>query len=136
MSQIGIQTTRIFGNAGVLADGSAVNQLVPETVPVGVTGRKFPGPMIGGSWSCQVTTTAAGGATSALTFGYSNLPNPDPAVDSHWEDSGITAVALDALATKIIRPAALTLVAWVRVKAVVAASAAGLVVYAKSEGVS
>lgn len=136
MSAIGSHVTRLFGNSGTLADGSAINQLVPETVPVGTTARRFQGPREGGAWSAHVMTITAAGATSAMTFGYSNLPNPDPAVDSQWEDSGITAVDIATVGSRVVRPALPVVCAWVRARAVVATSVGAVVVYVKSEGVS
>jgi hypothetical protein len=139
MSSIGTASRRLFGlssDSGARAAGDGINQMVGETLPVGTTARMFQGPIGGGSgaWSAHVRVTSAAGAASAMTFGYSNLPNPDVTDDTHWEDSGITPVDLTATATKVVRPAGVTYVGWVRVKAVVAVSTGKVVVYTRADG--
>lgn len=96
---------RIFG--GALAGPNAytrpllneTDQAVAETLAVGTTRRVFKGPVGDGAhWSYHISVVSAAGATSALTFKYSNLPNPDPTNADHWVDSGISPIDLNAAA--------------------------------------
>ena len=84
------------------------------------TARRF---HVGGhaAWSLHVSVVTASGATSALSFDYSNLPDPDPENDEHWEGSGISNIDLTAVAQTLV--SGTTPVQWVRVKPAVATSA-------------
>lgn len=108
------------------------DQDVAETLAVGTHYRKFPGPAGSGSmWSYHINPTSAAGATSALTFWYSNLPDPDPETAAHWVDSGIAAIDLtstaDSFATVVDKAPV-----WIMAKAVIANSAGQLYGYVRS----
>lgn len=97
MSKLNAASKRIFGgkpdNDGYTAPPHTATQDDHETIAAGTTVRRvFPGPKTG-TWSYHVDVVA-GGATSALKFYFSNLPNPDPANAAHWKDSGIAAINL------------------------------------------
>jgi hypothetical protein len=135
-------TRRIFGGGLEQVSGrydrpllNQGEQATTESLAVGTHRRVFPGPRNGGtSWSYHVNPTSAAGATSALSFLYSNLPAPDPGTASHWVDSGITPIDLtattDSFAT-VVDKAPL----WIMAQAVIANSGGALWAYVRSEGV-
>lgn len=96
--------------------------------------RKFKGPKNGGRWSAHVNVTAASGATSAMTFGYSNLPDPDPAVDAHWKDSGVTSIDLTATGVTFVMKSDVC-AEWIRCFPVVVTSAGAMYVWTRVDGV-
>lgn len=150
MARNSTTTRRIFGGgepqptfaqAGSAAYARPLNnpadQMTPETLAVGTHRRVIPGPAAQPGqpwWSYFIDVVSAGGATSALNIFYSWLPNPDPTQATHWEASGISALDLTAttdVAATVVEKAP----AWIMFEAVVAASAATLVGYARVSGV-
>lgn len=147
MSRNTSRTRRIFGGKepqGAVADvGSAAyarplnnptDQDASETLAVATHYRKFPGPSGLGEWSYHVNPTSAAGAASALTFWYSNLPDPDPTNAAHWVDSGISSIDLTAT-TDAQASVTGKYFAWIMAKAVVAASTGALWAYVRVAGV-
>lgn len=96
--------TRVFGGIADQAGrvpGNPSTQLLGEVATTAGTGltQRVRGPRAGGHFSFHlgVTEASAGGG---LTVWYSNLPDPDPAVDAHWvQDTTIGTVATTAVAT-------------------------------------
>lgn len=137
------KTRRIFGGkepASETANQRALlneaDQAVVETLAVGTTRRVFPGPQgdAGTWWSYFVNVTEAGAATSAISFLYSWLPNPDPDTASHWKDSGITPLDASTIASymgTIVDKAPL----WIMAQAVIATNTADVVGYVRVAGV-
>lgn len=111
-------------------------QLLGETLTVSATAnaRRFKGPKRGGHFSLFTRNLGASGATSLLTLWYSNLPDPDPAVDSHWvQDAAFTAIDLTVADTSYFHNVGNVYAEWIRVKPVVASSAGALVQWMKTE---
>lgn len=150
MARNSTRTRRIFGGLepqGAVGDvGSAAyarplnnpaDQAVAESLAVGTHRRKFPGPeACPGTpwWSYHIEITGAAGATSALTFKYSWLPDPDPATAGHWEDSGIASLDLTAT-TDIMATIIEKAPVWIMAEAVIATSAGTLWGYVRTSGV-
>ena len=86
----------------------------------------------------SIVRNAEGGVTtSALTLWYSNLPNPDPTVDSDWvQDTTFTTIDLTVAATSYFVNVGNVNAEWVRVKpSVVTSAGTGIYVWVRSEGV-
>lgn len=112
------------------------DQYVAETLAVGTHRRMIPGPKAGSGtpwWSYWIDVVSAGGATSALNIFYSWLPDPDPTNAAHWEASGIAALNLNAT-TDVASTITGQGPAWILFEAVVAASPATVVGYARASG--
>lgn len=136
------RTRRIFGGALPQVStryerplDNVTDQAVAEALAVGTHRRVFPGPRKAGrSWSYHINPTAAAGAASALSFKYSNLPDPDPTNADHWVDSGITPIDLtattDSFATVVDKAPV-----WIMAEAVIAVSGGSLWGYVRAEGV-
>lgn len=121
------------GDQAARASTNPSTQLVGETLSVATHGRRVRGPRSNGLFSYHAAMTAVGGAGSAFTVWYSNLPDPDPAVDGHWVDSGIAPVALTAL-TPFLGAVTDKLVEWVRYKAVIGTTPGSFWLYHLAEG--
>lgn len=107
------------------------DQAVAESLAVGTHRRVFPGPgAVEQSWSYHLNPVSAAGATSALNFFYSNLPNPDPTVAAHWVDSGITAINLTV--TTPLHGTVFKSALWIKAEAVIVTSAGTLWMYVRS----
>ena len=117
---------------------SEANSRVGEALVVSTTAnaRMFKGPQQNAHFSIHVRNLTASGAASTITWWYSNLPNPDPAVDSDWvQDTSITAIDLTvANATYMVNVGNVN-AEWIRVKPSVAVSAGTLYAYTRVEGV-
>lgn len=134
MSRPNSKVRRIFGGKeSAPATGTSLtyqraltnpgDQAVAETLPVGTTYRRFPGPAGHHAWwSYHINVVTAAGATSTLTFWYSNLPDPDPTDATHWIDSGISSLDLTSTSADIFATIADKAPAWIMAKAVVANS--------------
>lgn len=150
MARNNSNTRRIFGGAAVQPTFAQVGseayarplcnpaqQATAESLAVGTHRRVIPGPAgLPGTpwWSYHIDVVSVGGASSALNILYSWLPNPDPTDATHWEASGITALALTAttdVSATIIDKAP----AWIMFEAVVLTSACTLFGYARASGV-
>lgn len=142
------RTRRIFGGSASSTDPDSTsltytraldnpaNQAASETLAVTTHYRKFPGPSddSGGVWSYHVNPTSAAGATSTLTFWYSNLPDPDPTNSAHWVDSGITSIDLTST-NDTFGTATGKFPVWIMAKAVIATSTGALWAYVRIGGV-
>jgi hypothetical protein len=135
-------TRRIFGGKEPARDDNQralyneADQAVAETLAVGTHRRVFPGPQGKGQpwWSYFVNVTEAGAATSAISFLYSWLPNPDPGTAAHWKDSGITPLDAAAVASYMddfVQAAPL----WIMAQAVVVTNTADVLGYVRVSGV-
>lgn len=149
MATFSTATRRIFGGgepqptfaqAGKAAYARPLNnpadQYVAETLAVGTHRRVMPGPKGQAGvpwWSYWIDVVSAGGATSALNIFYSWLPDPDPTNAAHWEASGIAALNLNAT-TDVSGTITSQGPPWIMFEAVVAASAATVVGYARASG--
>jgi hypothetical protein len=87
MSYIGSQVKMLFGAGGdQLARSSAGSnhQLIPELLTT-TTSRAVIGPQSDSNgYSVHVVVGTGTSPVGTLSIQYSNLPNPDPAVDAHW----------------------------------------------------
>jgi hypothetical protein len=145
MARNSTRTRRIFGGKEPARDPTdttvyqrellnPADQAVAETLPVGTTRRRFPGPSGDGLWSYFISCTEGGAATSELKFYFSNLPDPDPDTAGHWEDSGISAIDLSATGvTFATRPTDYP--TWIMAEAVVVTNTADLLGYVRCAGV-
>lgn len=112
------------------------DQYVSETLAVGTTRRKFPGPAMSGNgaWSFDIRCTEAGAATSQVKFYFSNMPDPDPATAGHWKDSGITAVDL-ATVNSVFTTRTGDYPVWIMAEATVVTNTADVLGYVRVAGV-
>lgn len=108
-------------------------QVVGEPLPVASYGRRVKGPRRNGNYSFHAAASAAGGAGSALSIWYSNLPNPDPDVDAHWVDSGITPIVLTST-TPFLQTITGKPVEWIRYKVTIATSQGSVWLWHTGEG--
>jgi hypothetical protein len=87
MSYIGSQVKMLFGAGGdqlARASAGSNHQLIQELLTA-TTGRSVVGDQgAGNAWSAHVVVGAGTAPVGTLSVQYSNLPNPDPAVDAHW----------------------------------------------------
>lgn len=123
MSAINAFVRRIFGGkSGDTTKWNPGDQADAETMAVGTINRVFKGPQgTGGFWSYHVKMASAAGATSAMKFYYSNLPNPDATNADHWVDSGITGVDLTAT-TAVFATKTGVFCEWIKAEATIANS--------------
>jgi len=134
----GGQVSRQNG-AGVSGQASGLEsnlQGLTEVLAVGTTRRVFRGPKINGRFSLQTIVDVAGGAGTAMTLFYSNLPNPSLASDNDWAAApagDFTAPAITGTGNfwNTVNNADPM---WVMVKIVVATSTANMRVLARVEG--
>lgn len=143
MSFINAFTKRIYGGT-VGADQAAraqmgtSNQSILETLTVSATAnaRAFKGPQRNGHFSAHIRNGAASGATSAITLWYSNLPNPDPAVDTDWvQDTTFTTIDMTVANTSYFVNVGNVNAEWVRIKPSVVTSAGSMYAWVRTEGV-
>lgn len=140
MSYINQYTKRIYGGPGDQAGRTLTgmnSQTLPELLVVSATlnARKFWGPIKNGHLSIHLANITASGATSTFTVWYSNLPEPDPAVDAHWvQDTSIAAVDLTIVANTFINIGNVD-ACWVRLKPNVVTSAGTVWCWVRAEGV-
>lgn len=138
MSYIGSYAIKVFGgpanDAGKpFPHQSPAAQLQGETLAVATTSRKIKGPQVNGHYSFFYRITEASAGASAMTVWYSNLPEPDETIDSHWDqDLTIGSIALTAIASGF-KTIGNVFPEWIRFKCVVAGDTADLVLWAKTE---
>ena len=133
---------RIFGGGETQPSGkydrpltNPADQAVAETLAVGTHRRVFRGPRGDGPhWSFHISRVTACGATSALNFYYSNMPNPDPTNADHWVASGVSAVDLTS-ATDILTSVTSVTPEWIKAEAVVANSSGTVWGYVRVNGI-
>lgn len=125
---------RIYGGDGT-GDAEPSTQARPETLTAGqVYRRRFLGPKAGGRYSLHVLVDTQGGASSAATVWYSNLPDPDLTSDNDWvQDSVVGTIDLSA-AGGVFKSVANEDPEWVMVKAAPLVSNAAIRVFARVEG--
>jgi hypothetical protein len=103
MSYIGTFAKCLFGrNPGddqsARSQGGANGQRLQEQITA-TTSRVIAGPRNSPSnMSFHIQVGAGAAPVGTLTIWYSNLPNPDPASDADWVDSGIASLDLSAVA--------------------------------------
>jgi hypothetical protein len=129
-------TIPVYGMASQKATTGEALQTVSETLLVSATAnsRRAKGPKKGGRWTFHFFNETASGGGSTLSFGYSNLPDPDPTNDAHWVDSGITAIVLTTTATGTFTATANVEAQWIRFKMNVATSAGKVWGWYNAEG--
>lgn len=77
-------------------------QTVGENV-TSTTSRSTKGPQGGDHFSYHLKVGAGSSPVGTLTVWYSNLPEPDPAVDAHWvQDTDIGSVDLSVVANTFV----------------------------------
>jgi hypothetical protein len=102
MSYIGSQVKMLYGAGGdalALASAGSNHQNTPELITANQF-RVAVGPQDGqGFYSFHAKVAAGAAPVGSLTVWYSNLPNPNPALDSDWvQDAGVTAIDLSVVA--------------------------------------
>jgi hypothetical protein len=113
---------------------SVNNQALTETVPVGSTRRSIFGPNVNGHFALQVFVDSAGGATSAMTVWYSNLPSPSLANDNDWtQDTTIGTIDLATTTSKFITVGNVD-AQWIMLKATAVTSSANIRAVIRVEG--
>jgi hypothetical protein len=108
----------VYGKASQQATDGPALQAISETFAVSATAnnRRVKGPKKGGRATVHFFNETASGASSALSIGYSNLPDPDPTVDAHWVDSGITPIVMTTTATGTFTSISGVQAQWIRFK--------------------
>ncbi len=137
MSNVTSTVHRIFGHPDAIGrlNVEANGQTLAETLAVGTTARRFRGPKANGHFSIHARVASAAGATSVLTFWYSNLPDPDVDTEGHWvQDTGIADIDLTSVATNFVNVGNVN-AEWIRAKAVVATTTGTAYMYTRVEGV-
>lgn len=133
------QVLRIYGgmpSGDVQAQGMLTgdNQAVGEVLVPATYRRAFIGPKAGGHFSIHNIVDSAGGATSAGTVWYSNLPEPSLASDADWvQDTTIGSIDLTAGGGKLFNVGNVD-AEWVMIKVVVATSNCTLRTIVRVEG--
>lgn len=142
MSYINAYTKRLYGTTvgdqAARAQLGTSNQSELETLTVSATAnaRSFKGPQRNGHFSMHIRNGTASGATSNLTLWYSNLPNPDPAVDTDWvQDTTFTTIDLTVANTSYFINVGNVNAEHVRLKPNVATSAGSMYAWVRVEGV-
>jgi hypothetical protein len=142
MSNLFAKSARVYGgnpSGDVSVQGgqtfSPTNQAVTEVLVPGTYRRAVPGPVRNGHYALHCVLDTPGGATSALTVWYSNLPNPSVASDADWvQDTTIGSLALDTAGNKFINVANIN-ADWVMYKAVVVTSNCSMRLVHRAEGI-
>lgn len=128
---------RTFGGDAATSTASNAEprtQGVTETLAVGTTRRRFRGPKKNGHICIETLVDGAGGATSAMTVWYSNVPDPDVANDNDWvQDTTVGTIDLTVTGAKL-QNIGNVFSAWVMIKAVVATSTANVRQFVRVEG--
>lgn len=129
---------RIFGGPADLRgrhQADSTSQRVAEPLAVGVTARKFKGPKSNGHMSIMTRVATASGATSTMTFWYSNLPDPDETSDADWSlDTSLTSIDLTATGNTFYNAGNVN-AEWVRVKVTTVTTAGTIWQFTRVEGV-
>jgi hypothetical protein len=126
----------VYGQSALKPNIDGNMQDISETFQVSATAnnRRVRGPTKGGRITFHFFNETASGATSALTIGYSNLPNPDVTNDNHWVDSGIAPIVMTTTATGTIQLLDKVYAQWVRFKPTVVTSAGKGWLWVRTEG--
>lgn len=110
------------------------NQGTTETLVVGTKRRMILGPKSNAHVSIHVIVDGVGGAGSAMTVWYSNLPSPSVASDSDWvQDTNVGTIDLTVSGGKFFNLGNIN-PEWIMLKAVVAVSSANVRAFFKIEG--
>lgn len=138
MSYIGSDVIKVFGDpkdpdGRPFPNQSPAAQMDGETLAVATTSRKVKGPQRGAHYSFFGNVGEASGGASAMTVWYSNLPEPDVTVESHWvQDATIGSIALTATGS-FFQTVGNVHAEWIRFKCVVAGDTADLVLWYRAE---
>ena len=137
MANSGATVQKVFGgpsDQGARDQISSTTQLLPEALVVGSTSRKIRGPKANGHFSIHVRNLTASGATSTMTFWYSNLPDPSETDDTHWiQETLITAIDLTVIGNTFYNVGNVN-AEWIRIKTVAVTTAGTLYAYSRVEG--
>lgn len=139
MSFVGTYAKCLFGrNTGddqvARSQGGANAQTIKENITA-TTSRVIAGPRNAPSnMSFHIQVGAGAAPVGTLTIWYSNLPNPDPAVDADWVDSGIASLDM-AVVANTFRVITDVYAAHVRLKVTRTSGTIALNVWARIAGV-
>lgn len=112
------------------------NQGVTEVLAVGTTYRRAAfGSKKGGRIALQVFVDVAGGAASAGTVWYSNVPDPDLATDADWFADAAITIDLTVAGNKMFFISN-NMARWIMVKMVPAVTPASVRAFVRVEGTS
>lgn len=138
MNVVNSESIRVYGgNTGDVSPAQPNTQATTEVLAAGtVYRRRIKGPKANGHFSLHVIVDAAGGASSAMTVWYSNLPDPSVASDADWvQDATVGTIDLTALGG-VMKNVGNVDAEWIMVKAAPLTTNASLRAFARVEGVN
>lgn len=139
MSNLSFNSQRLYGGMPSgdqqvqQGNYSAQNQGIAEVLVPATYRRMIEGPRGTGHFSLNVFVDSAGGAASALTVFYSNLPNPSLANDNDWTASTVIT-STDLTVPGPVFKQDVVMAEWIMVKVVVAVSNASIRAIVVREG--